>query len=409
MKRLSPVILPGRNGAWNALADKKSTSPGMRNVYALGVVSFFTDISSEMVFSVLPSFMVEVLGVSKTQLGLVEGVAEASSNILRMVSGYISDWMGRRKLLVLMGYGVSTVVKPLFALASNWIDVLLVRVTDRVGKAIRTTPRDSLLSASVPGGTLGKAFGLHRTLDQAGAVLGPLLATLLLPLLSYEGLFYVSLVPASVALLVLLFFVQEVAAAKAGGTLLGNIREAAGADFLRFLSVVALFSIGAYDYSFILVSAGQAGVPNQYVPLVYMLINVLTIVVAIPIGVASDRVGRERMLAVGYGFLGITDLILFLPFGGIVRPLIASCSFGLYLGAVETIQRAVIPKYAEARLRGTAYGLYYLTVGVFYLVANVAVGFLWDNMGASTAFAYSLATSASASLLMLALVGTRKK
>jgi len=389
------------------MTDEKRTDSGMRNVYALGTVSFFTDVSSEMVFSVLPSYIVQVLGASKTELGLIEGIAEASSNILRMASGYISDWIGRRKLLVLVGYGVSTVAKPLFALASSWTDALVVRLTERVGKAIRTAPRDSLLSASVSGGKLGKAFGLHRTLDQAGAIVGPLLAALLLPLLSFGGLFYFSLLPAFIALLILIFFVQETTAPRAGGTLLANIREAANADFLRFLSVAALFSVGAYDYSFVLVFAGEAGVSNEYVPLVYMLINLLTVMIAIPIGIASDKLGRERMLAVGYGLLAATNAVMLFPSGGIVKALIASCAFGLYLGAVETVQRAVIPRYVDARLRGTAYGVYYLTIGVFYLVANTSVGLLWDNLGSAAAFTYSLGTSVAACLLMILLSSKR--
>jgi MFS family permease len=226
--------------------------------------------------------------------------------------------------------------------------------------------------------------------------------------LSYRGLFYFSFVPALVALLILLFLVQEVATAKAGGTLLGNIREAANADYLRLLSVVALFSMGAYNYSFILVSAGEAGVQDQYIPLVYMLINLLTVAIAIPIGTASDRIGRERMLALGYALLATTDAMLLFPSGGVLKAFIAACSFGLYLGAVETIQRAVIPGYVDARLRGTAYGLYYLTVGIFYLIANTTVGFLWDNMGSPVAFGYSLVTSVVACLLMVLLVPPRR-
>jgi MFS family permease len=377
---------------------------GMRNVYALGAVSFFTDVSTEMVISVLPSFLVEVLGASKAEIGLIEGIAEASSNIFRMVSGYISDWVGRRKLLVFIGYGLSALTKPLFALSSSWTDALLVRFTDRVGKAVRTAPRDSLLSASVPSEKLGRVFGLHRALDQSGAILGPLLATVLLPILSFKGLFYFSLVPALLALLILVFVVQEVAASRAGGTMFGNIREAANADFLKFLAVAALFSVGAYNYSFILLSAGAAGVEDQFIPLVYMLINLMHVVISIPAGTLSDKVGRERVLAGGYGLLAIASATLALPTGGVIKTLVAACAFGLYMGTVETIQRAIVPKYVAPKLRGIAYGLYYLTVGVFYLVANVAVGLLWDNVGAPAAFAYSLITSSLACLAMMLLI-----
>ena len=380
----------------------------MRNVYTLGAVSFLTDVSTEMVFSVLPSYLVQVLGASKTELGLVEGIAEASSNILLMVSGYVSDWIGRRKLLLLVGYGLSTLAKPLFALSRNWTDVLLVRFTDRVGKAVRTAPRDSLLSASVPSDRLGRAFGLHRTLDQSGAVLGPVLATLLLPVIAYEGLFYLSLLPGLLALLVLVFLVQEVATAKSGGTVFGNMREASNREFLKFLAVVALFSIGAFNFSFMMIAAGEYGVPEQYLPLVYMLINLVHAAVAIPAGTISDRVGRERMLAVGYGFLAATNVILLIPSRGVLTAIAATCAFGLYAGTVETMQRAVIPRYAEQKLRGTAYGMYYLTVGVSYLAANVVVGLLWDSIGLSAALTYSLVTSVTACLIMMFITSAGK-
>lgn len=405
-------LLWSSRGSGYLLSDSRSISEtkegSMKNVYALGAVSFFTDVSTEMVISVLPSFLVEVLGASKAEIGLIEGIAEASGNIFRMVSGYISDWVGKRKLLVLIGYGLSALTKPLFALASSWTDALLVRFTDRIGKAVRTAPRDSLLSASVPSDKLGQVFGLHRTLDQAGAILGPILATVLLPILSFRGLFYFSLIPALIALLILVFLVQEVTTAKAGGTLLGNIRETSNADFLKFLSVVALFSVGAYNYSFVLLSAGAAGVQDQYIPLVYMLINLMHVIISIPAGTLSDRVGRERVLAGGYGLLALASAVLVFPSGGILKALVAACVFGLYMGTVETIQRAIVPRYVVPKLRGTAYGMYYLTAGVFYLVANVSVGLLWDNMGSSVAFAYSFATSLLACLAMMLLASSKK-
>jgi len=377
---------------------------GMRNVYALGAVSFLTDVSSEMIFSVLPSFVVQVIGASKTELGIIEGIGESSSYLLRIISGYISDRVGKRKPLVLLGYGLSTLAKPLFYFASNWIDVLLVRLTDRIGKAVRTAPRDSLLSASAPSESLGKAFGIHRALDQSGAILGPILAILLLPLLSFKGLFVFSFVPGLLVVLVLIFLVQEVAVTTSSGTPLRNFREALSPSFARFLAVVAIFSIGAFDFSFILVRAGDVGISEQFVPAVYMLINISHTLIAIPAGSLSDRIGKGRVLAAGYVLLAVTNSVLvFLP-QSVLQVLVAAGLFGLYFGVTETVQRAIIPGYASQSLRGTAYGIYYLDVGICYLFANVVVGYLWDSIGPTAAFTYSLSTSLLAAAGMLVLI-----
>ena len=308
--------------------------------------------------------------------------------------------------MVLLGYMLSTLTKPLFATATDWTNVLIIRFMDGVGKATRTAPRDSLLSASVPKESLGKVFGIHRTLDQSGAILGPLLAILLLPILSFRGLFVFSLLPGALALFVLLFFVKEAASVRPGETPLGDIRRSLSPEFLKFLAIVALFSIGAFNFSFILIRAGEAGIPEQYVPGVYMLINIFHAIIGIPAGALSDRIGRGKVLALGYLILGCGDLILILLSNGILQVLVVAALFGLYFGTIETVQRATVPTFTDESLRGTAYGIYYLVVGVGYLFANIVVGYLWDTIGPSAPFTYSFFTSLVSAVAMIALIKT---
>jgi predicted MFS family arabinose efflux permease len=250
--------------------DKKGTSALSGNVYALGLVSFFTDVSSEMVFSLLPSFILDLPGADFAVLGFIEGVAEFLSYALRSVSGMFSDKFRKRKVMVFVGYAFSTLTKPLFAVASTAAAVLVVRVSDRVGKAVRTSPRDALLSESVPENQMGTAFGIHRTLDQLGAIIGPVLAFSILLFLgvTVRDVFWLSFVPGSVALLVLLLFVKErVSNAPAETKSLTSVRLILRGRFVLLLLVVGLFSIGAFNFSVILAKAVDIGVPDAVIPL----------------------------------------------------------------------------------------------------------------------------------------------
>jgi MFS family permease len=375
-----------------------------RNIFALGFVSFFTDISSEMVFSILPTFLLGLPGASIAILGFIEGTSEALSYALRAVSGIFSDKFRKRKLFVLIGYGVSNAVKPLFAVAQAPLDVLVIRVSDRVGKAVRTSPRDALLSESVSEKRQGAAFGLHRALDQAGAIVGPVLAStaLLLLGLTIRDVFWLSLIPGTIALLLILFAVKE-RIGKADGEfhLLAGIKTVLKGNFSRLLIIVAVFSLGAFNFSFVLLNAQEAGIADSFIPLVYAAVNVAHVAVAIPAGVLSDRVGKEKIMVLGYGiFLFTVLLILLLPLNGFNAFLVA-VSYGAYFGIIETVQRALIPSYVNSNLRGTAYGVYYLVVGSAFFVSNAVVGSLWEYLGASTAAAYSIVTSITAIAFMI--------
>ena len=235
--------------------DKNSLRPSFRNIFALGFVSFFTDVSTEMVLSLLPIFIVNLPGSGSAALGLIEGFAESLSYGMRVVSGVLSDKIKRRKIIILVGYGVSNIVKPFFAIARSVFEAMAIRIADRIGKGIRTAPRDALLSESIEEKRRGAAFGLHRTLDQTGAILGPLTASFLIYVagLTIRGIFWISLIPGTAALLILLLFVQEQAApSRYKFSMLTGIKETLKGKFLFLLLIVSIFSLGAFNYSFCL-------------------------------------------------------------------------------------------------------------------------------------------------------------
>jgi MFS family permease len=387
------------------VAEKKVKS-SLRNLFTLGFVSFFTDMSSEMVFSLLPTFLLGLPGSSRTVLGLIEGTAEALSYALRAVSGFFSDKFRKRKIFVLLGYTLSNAVKPLFAVARVPFDVLLIRVGDRVGKGVRTSPRDALLSESVSEKQRGAAFGLHRTLDQAGAIVGPVVASAAMLILGFtiRDVFWLSLIPGTIALFILLFLVKERASKSTSEfKLFAGIKSTLKSNFSLLLIVVGVFSLGAFNFSFVLLNAQEAGIADSLIPLVYAAVNVAHTAIAIPAGVLSDRVGKEKVMVLGYGIFLSTTLLILFPESGYVALLVA-VMYGAYMGVVETVQRALIPDYVEESLRGTAYGIYYLVVGSAFFVSNAVVGTLWEYFGSSAASGYSITLSAVAIVAMMVFV-----
>jgi MFS family permease len=315
-----------------------------------------------------------------------------------MVSGFLSDRLGRRKPLVFAGYAFSTVSKPLFAVSTTPVEALSVRVMDRTGKGIRTSPRDALLSQSVEEKTTGRAFGLHRTLDQLGAILGPLLATILLPLIGSRLLFIASFIPGVIALLILWLFVVDVKTVPGKSQLLKGVSRVMNSGFLLLLTILAIFGIGCYDFSFILIRSAELGITPNLVPLVYMAINLFHTAVGYPAGVLSDKIGREPLLLTSFLLFSLTSLV-FAYSSGLSAIILLIVFYGLYFGIYETVSRALVPKYAPSELRGTAYGLFYIVVGLTNLAGMSLVGFIWDNTGRTQAFTYSTFTGIIATIL----------
>lgn len=371
----------------------KSKKYSWKNVRNLGFVSFFTDMSSEMIFGILPLFIIDELGAGKAVLGIIEGMGESVGYGTRTISGTISDKVGRRKPLVLLGYGLSTLVKPLFAITGSWLHVTGIRITDRIGKGIRTSPRDALLADSIEPANLGKAFGLHRTMDQAGAIVGPLIAFGLLYYFEIRDIFWFSLIPGGIALFILARHVSERRISPKKQSVLSNFRDVLHGKFLLYLVIITIFSVGAFNFSFVLVESSELGLEKNFVPLVYVVINIAHTMIGIPAGVLSDKIGAEKVLLISMMLFLLTAVIGYFETEFVLMGFVMATVFGLYHGMTITAQRTIVSRYVTEQLRATAFGTYYLFVGLSFLAANITFGFLWDVFDSQTAFGYSIITS----------------
>ena len=400
------------------MGSDKSSKPhspaGLRNVVSMGFVSFLTDFSTEMILGILPLFIVNNLGASRAILGSIEGSSELISYAFRLFSGSLSDKLGKRKIFVLIGYGISTVIKPFFASSTSWLDAFVIRATDRIGKGIRTAPRDALITDSVSESISGKAFGIHRTIDQMGAIAGPIAAFALLPLIDIRGIFIVSLLPGVVAVIILIFFVKEVSARRKDSDTLTSMKTIMFSNFrsvlkgnnsfVLLLVISGIFGVGTFNYSFILLKASDLGIGKDVIPLVYAVINISHTIIGIPSGVLADRIGKEKVLIIGY-FMFIVSAILMVGLSENSHyAYLLAAIFGLHVGISETVQRAVIPKYISSDLRGTAFGLYNVVVGTSFFISNITFGFLWDNYNLGTAISYSIIFTSTAIIGMFAFV-----
>ena len=387
--------------------SSKEPKAGLRNVFAMGLVSFFTDFSTEMILGILPLYIVNNLGASKAILGTIEGSAELISYSMRMVSGSLSDKIGKRKIFVLIGYGLSTASKPFFAVATGWVEAFIVRAIDRIGKGVRTAPRDALIADSVTETISGKAFGIHRTIDQLGAILGPIAAFAILQVMDIRFVFLFSLIPGVVAVIILIYFVKEVVVKRDSSTkvtVLSNIgsliTKRENRPFVFLLVISGIFGLGAFNFSFILLKASDLKIEESLIPIVYAVINVAHTAVGIPAGILADRIGKEKVLIIGYMVFVVSTILMAILSENSLSAYILASAFGIYLGIGETVQRAIIPKYVSSEMRGTAYGLYYLVIGITFFVANVVFGFLWDVYTLNIAVTYSLVLSVGAILGM---------
>jgi MFS family permease len=384
----------------------------------MGLVSFFTDFSTEMVMSVLPLYIVKDLDLSRTILGAIEGSGDLVNYIFRIPSGYISDKIGKRKILVILGYGISTISKPFFIFVTSFIDTITVRVADRIGKGIRTAPRDALIADSVDESSTGKAFGIHRTLDQIGAIIGPFFAFLILELFggNIQYIFLLSIIPGIVSLLILIYYVKDKLLTIDNNiiisdkiTFFSNLRILfiENKIFVYLVIIIGIFSLGAFNYSFVLLKSTDLGIEQNFVPIIYAIINISHTAIGIPAGILSDRIGKEKVLIIGFLLFVISALLMYLSEkNDIIYIISIPLIYGLYVGISETVQRALVAKYVSAHNRGTAFGFYGLIVGICLLIGNVTFGFLWDNYDINMALLYSLTLAA---LAITSLFSFRKK
>jgi MFS family permease len=377
-------------------------------VWTLGFVSMFMDISSEIIHSLLPVFLVTALGASPAMLGFIEGVAEATASISKVFSGWLSDRLGKRKLLTLVGYGMAAFTKPVFPLASTPMEVLAARFADRIGKGIRGAPRDALIADVTPAEIRGAAYGLRQSLDTIGAVVGPLLAIGLMIVFSNDvrTVFGWAVLPAFISVGLLLFFVKEppdiVRREGAGPVLrIDDMRRFSGL-YWSVVIVGAVFALARFSEGFLLLRAQQVGLPIDLVPLSLVTMNIVYAAVSAPAGHWSDQEDPRTVLSAGLLVLLFSDVVLAL-FDDVIGALAGAALWGLHMGLTQGLLSAMVSKAAPGDLRGTAFGVYNLVNGVALLLASVIAGLLWSWLGGAATFMAGavLAVLSLASLALL--------
>src|SRR5487761_2530092 len=358
-----------------------------RGVWVLGFVSLLMDISSEMIHSLLPLFMVTVLGVSGLTVGVIEGIGESSALMVKVFSGVLSDYLGKRKALALLGYALGALTKPMFALASGIGMLLSARFLDRVGKGVRGAPRDALIADIVPAGMRGAAFGLRQSLDTVGALIGPLLGAGLMLLWAndFRAVFWVAVIPGLLAVALLFFGLHEPKQMDAHETnnpiSRGNMQRLGNA-YWWVVGIGAVFTLARFSEAFLVLRAAQGGIPVALVPLVMVAMNVIYAALAYPFGRLSDNTSHTRLLVLGLVVLVAADLVLATNEHW-TTVLLGVALWGVHLGITQGLLARMVADTTPADLRGTAYGFFNLVSGMAMLVASVLAGLLWDRLGAS--------------------------
>jgi MFS family permease len=376
-------------------------------IYAIGLTSLLNDAASEMIYPLMPLFLATTVGIGATTLGLIEGSADALSSVLKLGSGVLADRTGRRKPLVVIGYLIASLARPLIAFARTAGAVLAIRLTDRFGKGLRASPRDALISDIAPPEQHGRAFGVHEAMDHAGAVIGPLIASALLALgIGMRSVFLLSAIPALAACAVVAFFVREHAPVKAPApvTLAApDVRPprppVTSRPFVGYLAAVALFALGNSSDAFLLLRAHDAGLPAAAAPLLWAVHHVVKSAAAAWGGGLADRIGRRRAIAAGWlVYAGIYAGFAFASSGWAIAGLFVA--YGLYFGLVGGAQKAIVAELVPSSARGRGYGAYHLVVGVAALPASALFGALYEYFGATTAFLTGAGLALAGTLLL---------
>jgi MFS family permease len=405
----------GQRGLW----QRYSRLP--QNVLVISLVSLLNDASSEIIYPLLPLFLSLTLGASPAVIGLIEGAAESVSSLLKLFAGYFSDRLGKRKSLVVAGYALASFARPLLAFTTGWHQVFGIRLADRIGKGIRTAPRDAMIADAAPLAERGLAFGFHRAMDHLGAVIGPLMGFALLfwfandlrsPTASdYRHVFIIASIPALAAVLVAAFGVRESDAKRAAGITTAtpprlSLRGFDG-NFKRFLVIVALFTLSNSSDAFLLLRAQKAGISIAMIPLLWAALHVSKVLSSLVGGDLSDRLGRRTLIVSGWLlYAAVYAGFAFVSTAGGAWTLFLI--YGIYFGLAEGAEKALVADLVRPEQRGTAYGLYNLAFGITVFPASLLMGLVWDWRGPQTAFILSACIGACAALLLLSLVNTRR-
>lgn len=371
-----------------------------RNILFTGLTSFLTDTSVKMVYSVMPMFLLSI-GASKTSLSLIEGIAESTASLVKALSGFWSDKIGKNKPFMIIGYGLSSLIIPFYSFVVSPMQVLYLRFIERFGKGIRTAPRDSLIAGSVTKGETGKSFGLQKAMDNSGAIFGPLMAFAFLSFLpgNFRIIFLLAGIPGILGILVLIFGIKEAKKNKTDLFTQFHFRDFSK-RFYFFLAIIFIFTLGNSTDALLMVKANEVGVKVAFIPLVYLITSIVSVLMAIPLGSLSDKIGKEKILVAGfliyaivyYGF-GVT--------GSVATIVFLFALYGLYSAATDGIQKAFISDIIDKNKQGTGLGIYNAMLGVTLLPASLIAGILYDKVNSHIPFYFGAATAIISAILML--------
>lgn len=386
--------------------DDKKIFGFRKNVFFAGLVSFFMDVSSEMIYPLVPLFLANVLGVNKSMIGLIEGIAESTASLLKVFSGWLSDRIGQRKSLMIAGYAISTLSRPIIATAGVWQQVLVSRFVDRLGKGIRTAPRDAIIAEAAETTHLARAFSFHRAMDTLGAVVGPAITLILIQLYNYnyKMVFWLSMIPGTIAVFIIVMFIRE--KKRSDGALAERPRLTIKHFDWRvkfFILIATLFALGNSSDAFLVLRAGQVGIPTAMIPAVYLLFNLIYSLSSIPLGIVADKYGKKRLILLGF------VLFAALYYGFAVAKSTTAIwvlfsLYGVFMGLTEGIQKAFLAAIIPPDFKATAFGVYATAVGLATLPASLIGGLLWDRVSPAATFYFGAATAALSALLFIVLI-----
>ena len=375
-----------------------------KNVLLLGLISLFTDLSSQMVFPLLPLFLTTILHTGATAVGIIEGAAETTASLLKVISGYWSDKIKKRKPFVLAGYGLSTITKPLFAIAKTWPFVLFARIIERTGKGMRTAPRDAIVAESTPKQIRGKSYGIQRAFDGLGSVLGALGAIILLPLLGYRKLFLFAFIPGIIAVLLIPLIKEAKVKKKAKEKI--SIKKLPN-NLKFFITVSTIFTIGQFGYAFLLLKAKKTGLTDVSSIILYLIFFIVFTIASTPAGIISDKIGRKNTITMGYIIFAITSIMLIYT-KNTTMLVLSFILYGIFYAFVDGTQRAMVTDLAPKHLKATSLGAYHTMIGIAALPAGIILGTIWDKTNPETMFVYAL-TISIISIALLQMIKTKAK
>jgi MFS family permease len=379
-----------------------------KNVFLSGLVSFFMDFSAKMIYPLVPIFLSSVLGVNKSVIGLIEGIAESMTSLLKIFSGWFSDKIQKRKALLIAGYGISALSRPVIALSTAWSHVFIFRLIDRFGKGIRVSPRDALIAECTDCKEFGRAFGLHRAFDTFGSAVGPAIAFLILFFLTenYRLIFWLSMIPGVISVLIIIFFIKDKKIDPQIDQPKVSFKNF-GWRFKAFVAATTLFAVGNSSDVFLILKASDVGIQTAMIPLVYLLFNLIYSLTSLPAGILSDRIGRRKIILVGFILFG------FIYWGFALASKqshiwMLFAAYGIFMGLTEGIQKAYLGTIMPEESRATGYGIYNAFTGLALLPASIVGGFLWDKYGPQATFYYGMITAFISAAVFLIIFGLDK-